>query len=194
MPEAPLRIFGFAGSLRKASYNRGLLRLAQASAPEGVEIETIELNDIPPFNQDVEEAGDPEPVRKLKERVAAADALLIVTPEYNGAMPGLLKNTLDWLSRVPRNTVLRTKTAAIMGASAGGRGSLPAQAQVRRLLDIFGCPVMEEPVVAIARAGDRFDDRGDLIDDALREEVAAFVAAFVKWTIEVRSDEAAASG
>lgn len=193
MADVTLRILGVCGSLRKASYNGGLLRVAQASAPEGVEIETFALNDIPLYNADVEAAGDPQPVRELKGRVAGADALLIATPEYNGSVPGLLKNTIDWLSRPPQNTCLRSKTVAIMGASAGRSGTLRAQGQLRQLLAIFGCRIMEEPVVAIEGARDRFDAGGDPLEGAIREEVAAFVSAFADWAVDMRSGESVAS-
>src|SRR5918912_1021537 len=100
------RVLGFAGSLRRGSYNRALLRAARELAPEGVELELHDLADIPFYDGDVEDRGDPDAVRRFKERIRAADALLIATPEYNGGVSGVLKNALDWASRPPSDSAL----------------------------------------------------------------------------------------
>src|SRR5690242_14601242 len=115
-----MRACGIAGSLRGGSYNRALLRAAVALAPSGVEIRVFDrLADVPPYNADVEAKGDPEPVGALKQAIRDADALLIVTPEYNYGVPGVLKNAIDWASRPPTGSVLNGKPAAIMGATPG---------------------------------------------------------------------------
>ena len=122
MPQ-PIRVLGFAGSLRKASFNAGLLRAAQEMLPDGMALEVFDLLPIPLYNADVEAHGFPEAVTRFRERIAAADALLIATPEYNYSIPGVLKNAIDWASRPPGNTPLDGKTVALMGASPGMMGT-----------------------------------------------------------------------
>src|ERR1043166_7383167 len=114
----PVRVCGIAGSLRKGSYNRALLRAAVELAPDGLEITVFErLGDVPLYNADVEAEGDPEPVVALKAAIRQADALLIATPEYNYGVPAALKNAVDWASRPPSKSVLDGKPAALMGAT-----------------------------------------------------------------------------
>src|SRR5437660_1546620 len=108
-----IHILGFAGSLRKQSYNRAALKVAQAVAPDGVEFEIVTLDDLPLYNQDYEN-DEPEPVRTFKDKIRQADALFIVTPEYNYSIPGVLKNAIDWASRPTGRSVLEGKPAAIM--------------------------------------------------------------------------------
>ncbi len=122
----PVRVLGFAGSLRKGSYNRALLRAAGQLAPEEMSLEVFDLSPIPLYNADIEAAGVPEPVHEFKERIAAADALLIVTPEYLYSVPGVLKNALDWASRLPKDSPLNRKPVAITGAG-GLFGTVRAQ-------------------------------------------------------------------
>src|SRR5438105_1890059 len=117
MTEVRFEVLGIAGSLRRASYNRGLIRAAREVAPQGMEISAFDLLPVPLYNGDVEAEGDPEPVRDLKERIRAADALLIAAPEYNYSIPGVLKNAIDWASRPPSDSALRHKPIALMGAS-----------------------------------------------------------------------------
>src|SRR6266704_3391003 len=128
----PFRILAVAGSLRQGSYNRGLLRTAQEVAPEWVEVRFFDIGQLPFFNEDVEAAGDPEPVRRFKDAIAASNAVLIATPEYNGAVPGVLANAIDWASRPSGRSVLRNKPVAIMGAVQGKSGSANAQARDRK--------------------------------------------------------------
>ena len=122
-----LNILGISGSLRKASFNRGLLRAAQELAPDDVEIELFDLLDIPIYNGDVEADGKPDSVQRLQERIVAADAVLIATPEYNGSYSGVLKNAIDWASRPFPQPVLAEKPVGIMGAAAGRFGTARAQ-------------------------------------------------------------------
>jgi chromate reductase, NAD(P)H dehydrogenase (quinone) len=131
---SPFRMVGIAGSLRVASYNRGLLRAAQDVAPAGMTITICDLAPIPLYNADVEAQGDPLPVAELKAAVREADALLIAVPEYNYGVSGVLKNTIDWLSRPPGRSVLHQKPAALMGASPGMAGTARAQLQLRQVL------------------------------------------------------------
>ena len=131
MADQPFKIVGIAGSLRKASWNRGLLRAAVEGRPDGIEIVTLDLDLVPPYNQDVEDAGDPSSVIALKDVIRLADALLIATPEYNNGMPGVLKNAIDWASRPAAASVLRDKPVVVMGVSPGAGAAARAQQQVR---------------------------------------------------------------
>src|SRR5665647_2387182 len=127
MDKDAFRLLGIAGSLRLGSYNRGLLRAAATVLPEGVSLEIHPLDDIPLFNADVQAQGDPPSVGELKERIQAADALLIATPENNYSIPGVLKNALDWASRPNKDSCLRGKPVGIIGASSGEGGTIRAQ-------------------------------------------------------------------
>ena len=129
-----IRIVGFAGSLRRGSFNRGVIRAAAESAPSGIRVEVFELTDIPLYNQDVEDAGEPASVVALKRAIAGADGLLVATPEYNHGVPGMLKNALDWASRPRATSPLRDKPIAVTGASTGTSSTARAQAQLRELL------------------------------------------------------------
>ena len=180
-----MRILALPGSLRRGSYNRGLIRAAQELAPDDVTIDVFDLRALPFFDADVEAHGDPRPVHALKEAIASADALLIATPEYNHGVPGVLKNAIDWASRPKASTVLAGKPVAIMGAG-GVNGTMYAQEQLREHLRSSRANVLDEPRVAVARAWERFDEHGDVIDpdvqvdvgfliDALRRKVAATV-------------------
>ena len=173
------RILGISGSLRERSYNRALLRAAAELAPEGVEIEEFDLREIPLYDADVEAAGDPEPVAKLRAAVAEADALLFATPEYNRGTSGVLKNAIDWLSRPALASVLRWKPVAIMGASTGRGGTRNAQAQVRDALLFPGAILVAEPEVAIPLAWERFDENGELTDERMRKTLRELLDAIV---------------
>jgi chromate reductase len=173
------RILGISGSLRERSYNRALLRAAAELAPEGVEIEEFDLREIPLYDADVEAAGDPEPVAKLRAAVAEADALLFATPEYNRGTSGVLKNAIDWLSRPALASVLRWKPVAIMGASTGRGGTRNAQAQVRDALLFPGAVLVTEPEVAIPLAWERFDENGELTDERMRKALRELLDALV---------------
>jgi chromate reductase len=175
------RIVGLAGSLRRASIHRGLIRAAYELAPEGVSIESFDrLGEIPFFNQDVEAEGDPAPVRDLKDEIRAADAVLIATPEYDYAIPGVLTNALDWTLRSP--SPLRHKPVGIAGASPGGAGTARGQMVLRQILLHAPAYVMPEPQMLISRSRQRFDERGDLIDEETRQRLRRFLVALVEWT------------
>ncbi len=155
------RILAVSGSLRAGSYNTRLLRAAAALAPDGVEVELYDgLASLPPFDADREH--DPPPaVADWRRRVAAADALLIATPEYNGSVPGQLKNAIDWASRPREDAVLRGKTAAVIGASTADHGGVTAQADLRRILGRAGARVVEGQA-PVARAHDQLEGDGAL--------------------------------
>src|ERR1041385_2309516 len=160
----PFTILGIAGRLRKRSYNRAALHAAQQLVPEGVKIETFELDGIPGFNQD-HEANPPEKVVLLKSRIRAADAILLVTPEYNYSIPGVLKNAIDWAARPYGDSAWKGKPVAIMGASPGLLGTARAQYHLRQCLVFLDMPVVNQPEVMIAAAASKFDPAGNLTDD-----------------------------
>ncbi len=183
-------ILGLAGSLRRASLHRGLIRAAKELAPEGVAVESYdELDKIPFFNQDVENEGDPAPVRELKEKIRAADAVLIATPEYDYAIPGVLTNALDWALRSP--STLRHKPVGIVGASPGSTGTARGQMVLRQILLHAPAYTMPEPQMLIPNARQRFDESGDLTDEETRERMRRFLAALVKWTKQMGQPETA---
>lgn len=181
-PDRPLAFLGIAGSLRRASYNRGLIRAAVEVAPDGTRVVPFDLADVPMYNADVEAAGDPEPVVALKEAIATADALLIATPEYNHCVPGVLKNAIDWASRPARQSVLTGKPVAIMGASTGRGATARAQAQLRDGLAYTNGLVLPLPEVLVSLAGDKFDAEGTLLDEATRQGVHDLLRALAAWT------------
>ncbi len=180
------QLLGIAGSLRRASYNRGLLRAAAEVLPAGACLKIFVLDDIPLFNADVMALGDPPSVRDLKERVRLADALLIATPEHNYSIPGVLKNALDWASRPLKSSCLRGKPVGIMGASTGDFGTVRAQLALRQVFVLTDSLVMAQPEFRVARAAEKCDAQGDLLDDELRHRLGAFLQALVDWGRLVR--------
>ena len=181
-----LRVVGFAGSLRAASYNRGLLRAAQNVAPIGMTITIRELAPIPLYNADVEAQGDPQPVAALKAAVQQADALLIAVPEYNYGVSGVLKNAIDWLSRPAESSVLHGKPVALMGASMGMTGTARAQLQLRQTFVYTQSTVMPPPPeILVAHAQEKFDARGELTDEDTRAHLRKLLDALVAWTRRV---------
>ena len=186
MTHPSFTILGLAGSLRRESYNRALLRAAARLAPPGVEVQSFErLAEIPPFNDDLRLHGLPDPVADLWQRVADCDALLVVTPEYNYGLPGVLKNAIDWVSRPPAESPLRHKPVGIMGASTGNFGTARAQLGLRDAFVYLESYALLKPEVAVFRAAERFDDQGELVDETTRELVAAHLRALVEWAQRV---------
>jgi chromate reductase len=187
-PERPLVVCGIAGSLRGGSLNRALLRAARELAPSGVEVRIFDrLREIPPYDGDLEAAGDPEPVQALKRAIGDADALLIATPEYNHGVPGVLKNAIDWASRPPRGSVLAGKPAAVLGASPGITGTARAQSQLRQAFVFTDTPVLPQPEILVYRAHEKFDADGRLTDERTREFVARLLVALADWTRRLRA-------
>ena len=187
-----MRILGFAGSLRRASYNRGLIRAAAELAPAGIVVDAFELGGIPPYNQDVEDAGEPASVIAFKHAMAGADALLVATPEYNHGMPGVLKNAIDWASRPRSTSPLRDKPVGVMGASPGRGATARAQAQLRDAFVFSGACVMPLPELLISGAAARFDEHGNLTDPELRASLAELVEALRAWAVRIDPRRAAA--
>jgi chromate reductase len=187
-----MRILGFAGSLRRASYNRGLIRAATELAPAGIVVDVFDLDGIPLYNQDVEDVGEPSSVVTFKRAIARADALLVATPEYNHGVPGVLKNAIDWASRPRVTSPLRDKSVAVVGASPGHGSTARAQAQLRDAFVFTGACAMPQPELLIGAAGSHFDDDGNLTDPALRASLLELVGALRAWTqrIDLRREAA----
>lgn len=176
-----LRVLALAGSLRRESYNRRLVCAAAEHAPAGLEITLwSDLASIPHFSEDLEAECAPEPVLRLRREVAAADGLLIATPEYNQSLPGVLKNALDWLSRPPER-VLRGKPAAILGATPGPWGTRFAQRELRHVLTATESLVLPAPAVFLRDAGSAFDDAGRLTDGQAHDSLGRLLVAFGEW-------------
>jgi chromate reductase len=170
------RILAIAGSLRRGSYNRGLLRAAEELAPEGTAFETFDVRSLPHYDGDLEALLEPAPVAARKDAIRRADAIVIATPEYNHGVPGALKNAIDWASRPAAASVLSGKPVAILGA--GGRsGTSHAQEQLRRHLRATRADIVDEPVLEIARAWEQFDDNGNLTNLELRDQVGQLMVA-----------------
>jgi chromate reductase len=176
-----VRILGFAGSLRQGSYNRALLRAATQLATPDVTIETFDLSAVPSFNQDFENQP-PEVVRDFKAKVQAADALLIVTPEYNYSIPGVLKNAVDWASRPYGDNAFEAKPVALMSASTGMLGGARAQYHLRQTFVTLNMYPLNRPEVFVNFAPQKFDSEGRLQDDKTKELVAGLLKALVAWT------------
>ncbi|MGD1096364.1 MAG: NADPH-dependent FMN reductase [Bryobacteraceae bacterium] len=179
-------ILGIAGSLRKASYNRALLRAAQQLAPDGVQVETFELDRIPPFNQD-EEANPPAIVTELKSRIRAADAILLVTPEYNYSVPGVLKNAIDWASRPYGDSAWNDKPVAVMGASVGPQGTSRAQYHLRQIFVFLNMHPISQPEVMVGNASQRFDEHGNLVDETTKASVVKSLKRLVQWAHQLQT-------
>ena len=180
-----VRILGLSGSLRKTSFNTGLLRAAQETAPEGTEITIFDIRDLHFYDGDLEAGGDPAAVTALKNAVREADGVVFATPEYNWGTSGALKNAIDWASRDRAEGSLMGKPATIMGA--GGRaGTARAQMQLQEVLAETGCVVMVKPGVLVqAFAPQKFDSEGNLIDDGTRDSLRRHMDEFGKWITQV---------
>jgi chromate reductase len=165
-----VRILAVSGSLRESSYNTSLLRAALEAAPEGVELELWEgIGELPLYDEDLE-ADLPESAHRLREDWAAADAILFSTPEYNGSVPGGLKNAIDWASRPRLDAALRNKTVAVVGASTGQFGALWAQQDLKRILGVAGARVVGTEI-PVSRAHEKFDGEGRLLDGEIFMEL-----------------------
>jgi chromate reductase len=182
--ENKIKVLGIAGSLRKNSLNKFLLDAAVELQPGNMDIEIYDISDIPLFNDDLRAEGDPEPVKLFKQKIAEADALLIVTPEYNYSIPGVLKNAIDWASRPPAESPLNGKPMAMMGA--GGRmGTARAQNHLRQVAVYTNMLTLNRPEVLVAGAREKFDKDGKLTDERTRNQVKKLLEAFAEWTIRL---------
>jgi len=172
-------ILGIAGSLRRGSYNRFALRAAQKLAPRGVAIDIFELDGIPLYNQD-QEKEPPAKVTDLKARIRAADAVLLVTPEYNYSIPGVLKNAIDWASRPYGDSAWAGKPVAVMGASIGALGTARAQYHLRQCFVFLDMDPVNQPEVMIGGAQQRFDPQGNLTDETSRKLITELLGALAE--------------
>jgi NAD(P)H-dependent FMN reductase len=182
-------IIGLSGSLRRSSFNTALLRAAVALAPEGAEIVPLTLHGIPLYDGDVEaKDGIPPAAQALKDTIAAADGLLLVTPEYNNSMPGTLKNAIDWLTRPPRDIarVFRGRPVALMGATPGGGGTILAQNAWLPVFRTLGMLHWTERRLIVSNAASVFDEAGALVDEATRAKLAKFIEGFVTFVLAKR--------
>jgi chromate reductase len=176
MPQT-FRIGTLLGSLRKNSYHRAIVQTLPELAPEGVHIETLPGIDFPLYDGDVEAAGIPAGVEELGSAIAAADALIVVTPEYNHSIPGVLKNAIDWISRL-KSRPLQNKLIAMISGSPGARGGANAQDHLRPVLTVLRARVLEEPRVTIAAVNQKVDLAiGRLVDEPAREQIRAQIVA-----------------
>lgn len=186
-----IHILAIPGSLRKASYNRGLLVAASELLPAGMTLEIFDLGAIPFYNEDVEKAGDPPSVAELKAKIAAADAIMIATPEYNHSIPGVLKNALDWASR-GRTPAVSGKPLAILGGG-GNFGSVRAQDDLRKIATTLNMLVLNRPEVAVQRIREKFDLEGRLVDESTRQQIATQLLALQDWVLRLSEQKVIAS-
>jgi chromate reductase, NAD(P)H dehydrogenase (quinone) len=174
-----MRVLGISGSLRRDSYNSGLLRAAAELLPSGAELEVFDgLKAIPPYDADDDVHPAPRAVAALREAIADADAVLVATPEYNASIPGVLKNALDWASRPHATNPLRGKPAAVVGASTGMFGAVWAQAEARKVLSTIGARVLDREL-PVPEGDERFDADGTLRDAEVEEQLAEIVTELV---------------
>jgi chromate reductase, NAD(P)H dehydrogenase (quinone) len=181
-----VKILGFAGSLRKDSYNKSLLRAAQELLPEGAELEIFNLEGIPLFNQDLE-LDQPEKVREFKAKIRAADALLIATPEYNYSFPGVLKNAIDSASRPYGDNPFDGKPVAIIGASVGMLGTGRAQYHLRQSMVFLNMHPVNRPEVMVTFAQHKIDQSGRVTDEETRGTIQELLKALIAWTNKLKN-------
>jgi chromate reductase len=190
MRDGRIRVLGFAGSLRRGSYNRALLRAAAELAPEDVRVEIFELDGIPLYNMDVEQQGLPEAVVAFKRAIREADAVLIATPEHNWSFPGVLKNALDWAARPSGDNPFRGKPVAVVGATTGQWGTLRAQLHLRQVLAYLETHPLSRPEVLVTQAREKFDADGRLVDEGTRTRLRQLLVALRDWTCQLARREA----
>jgi chromate reductase len=187
MSGSTVTVLGISGSLRKESFNSAALRAAAELAPEGMRIEIWDgLRDLPLYDEDLKQQGFPAPVEELRRRIREADGLLIVTPEYNYSVPGVLKNAIDWASRPPEQP-FDGKPIALMSASPGVFGGARAQYHLRQSFVFLNGQILNRPEVMIGQAGTRFDAEGRLTDEPTRGFVAKLLLALKQRIDSVRT-------
>ena len=179
-------IFGFAGSLRKESYNKMLLKACFDLLPENARLETFDLEGIPLFNQDLEHEP-PEKVKEFKAKIKAVDAILIVTPEYNYSIPGILKNAIDWASRPYADNPFKDKPVALMSASTGMIGGERAQLHLRQCFVFLNMHAVNKPEVIVTFAPRRFDDKGRLTDEEVKGYIRMLFENLVALTLKLKT-------
>ena len=183
-----VHVFAVAGSLRKDSWNKKLLRAAIELVPPGMMIHQFDgLPDIPPYDADIDVDPRPESVSAMKQSLAACDGLLIVTPEYNYGIPGVLKNAIDWASRPAATSPLLGKVALLMGASTGMAGTARAQLQLRQNFVFTKTTVLPPPEILVAKAPEKFDAQGRLTDEVAKQLIAERLRTLGEWIYKLRA-------
>jgi len=183
---ADLKILGISGSLRKNSYNTAALRVCEELMPAGMKMTYARIDDLPLFNQDVFDAGIPEPAKRFRAEVAAADGLLIASPEYNFSLSAALKNAIDWGSRPP-NQVFNEKPVAMFSATGGPLGGARVQYDLRRMLVQLWAHPLPRPEVFIGNAQTKFDAQGKLTDEATRKFLTELLVGFKTWITRMKA-------
>jgi chromate reductase len=183
-----LHIVGIAGSLRKASANKGLLRAAGEHLPDGVSLEIIDIAEVPLFNEDVRMAGLPESVRRMNDGIRNADGVLFATVEYNYSISGVLKNAIDWASRPLEESPLPGKPMAMMG-TGGHFGTARAQYHLRQVAVFTEMLPMNKPELFVPKSWEKFDQEGNLIDESIRPKLVEFLAGFAAWIRQVKAGQ-----
>src|SRR5919199_2958298 len=183
--ETKLKFLGFAGSLRVGSYNKALLRAATNLIPENAILEIFDLDDIPPFNQDLE-MNMPAKVTEFKSKIREADAILIATPEYNYSVPGVLKNAIDFASRPYGDNPFDDKPVAIISASIGMLGGARAQYHLRQIFVFLNMYPINRPEVIVPFAQDKFDANGNLLDNDTKKFLGQLLQNLADWTRKLR--------
>ncbi len=176
-----LNIVGFAGRLRDGSYNKARLRVAADLVPKDTKLNIFDLEGVPLFNQDLEKSM-PEKVKEFKAKIRLADAILIVTPEHNYSIPGVLKNAIDWASRPYGDNSFEGKPVAVMSASTGMLGGARAQYQLRQVFVFLNMHPLNRPEVFVTFASQKFDEKGKLTDEKTKELIKELLETLVAWT------------
>ncbi|HEU4502062.1 MAG TPA: NAD(P)H-dependent oxidoreductase [Nitrospira sp.] len=184
-----VKMLGFAGSLRRQSYNRAALGAAVKLVPSGITLNTFDLDGIPPFNQD-HEKKPPDAVRQFKAAILKADAILMVTPEYNYSVSGVLKNAIDWASRPYGESAWDGKPVGVMGASVGMLGTCRAQYHLRQMFVFLNMLPLNQPEVMIANADEKFDEEGNLKDEKTAQKIRELLEALADWTRRLKTAKA----
>jgi chromate reductase len=180
-----IKVLGICGSLRKASFNMMALRVAQSLAPAGMKVDIADISAFPLYNEDVKAQGFPPAVQTLRDQIAAADALLFATPEYNYSISGVLKNAIDWASRPP-NHPFDGKPVAVMGASGGVLGTARAQYHLRQMCVFLNMLPVNKPEVMIPQAQNRFDAQGNLTDETAKGLIKQLLESLQAWTLRLK--------
>jgi NAD(P)H-dependent FMN reductase len=183
-------IVGISGSLRKHSFNAGLLRAASEAVSEGCTLTVESIKGIPLYNADVEETeGIPPVVAELKERIAAADGLLMVTPENNNSIPGVFKNAIDWISRPPedRSRIFGNLPIGLMGATPGSFGTAFSQYAWLPVLRVLGAQVWSGRLMWVSGAMGKFDEEGNLVDDAVKKQLTKYLNGFADFVARMKA-------
>jgi chromate reductase len=181
-----IKALGFAGSLRKKSFNKELLATAGRLLPDGMTLETFDLAGVPLYNEDVYQQGFPPAVDELRKKIAAADCVVIAMPEYNFSMAGVIKNAIDWISRPPEQP-FKDKPVAIMGASVGVWGTIRGQYHLRQVLGCLEAHVLHRPEILVAQINTKVDAEGRIVDQTALDLIKTQMAALKAWTLRLKS-------